>query len=294
MITPKPFPHRFVRAFALVLAGLLAAPLSAQSQRMAVSRNKVTPDPEQENRLPPELRDLGWEQNLGAAVPENLVFTDHNGNEVEFADLLGKQPVILAPVYYECPMLCSLVLDGVTRGLKPLKFGVGDEFRVVALSIDPREDAELAAATRQSAISRYGRDEADPEAWTFLTGEKVQIDQLTDAVGFKYAYDERTGLYNHAGGVVLLTPDGRVSRYFYGVDYAPRDLRLGLVEAADEKIGNVVDQILLFCYQYDPALGKYSTAVTNIVRAAGVLTVVAMALFILMMLRREQKEPAHA
>lgn len=285
--------RRRVLGLFCVLVALMGVGASAQQKKMAVSRQKITPDPEQENRLPRELRDIGWDQNIGQSIPLDLEFTDQGGNRIELAELFQDRPVLLAPVYFECPMLCSLVLDGIVRGLKPLKFLPGQEFEVVAVSFDPNETAELADLSRNTAVARYGRSKG-MDGWTFLTGEQDQIAALMAALGMNYRYDEETDLWAHPGGVVLLSPDGMISRYFYGVDYAPKDLRLGLVEASENKIGSIVDQVVLFCYQYDPVIGKYSVFALNLVRLGGILTVLALAIFVIRMLRAERRERAAA
>ena len=263
--------------------------LWAQTQSLTVSRQKVTPDPTQEANLPRQLRDLGWEQQIGRRIPSELQFTRQDGSAVKLADLVGERPVVLAPVYYDCPMLCSLVLDGVVRGLKPLNFQSGQDFDVVAVSFDPGETPELAQRSLNTALARYGEDKSDDgSGWSFLTGDEANVSALMDSIGFRYRYDPQTDEYAHAGGVVLLTQDGTISRYFYGVDFAPKDLRLGLVEASENQLGSVVDQVLLFCYQYDPAIGKYSALSMNIIRVAGVLTVLLLGGFIFRMLRKER------
>lgn len=286
-----------VRAVSVFTVGALlcVAAVAAQTQSMTVSRQKVTPDPEQENKLPLELRELGWDQRIGAPVPKDLTFRDQDGNSVALGDLLGERPVLFAPVYFECPMLCSLVLDGVVRGLKPLAFEPGADFDVVALSFDPGETPEMAQMSLRTALARYGKNKAgDGSGWHFLTGDEQAVGAMMDAVGFNYRYNADTDEYAHAGGVVLLTPDGQISRYFYGVDYAPKDLRLGLVEASQNKLGSVVDQVLLFCYQYDPVVGKYSALTLRIIQVAGVLTVLVLATFVVGMLRAERRQAAAA
>ncbi len=285
--------HRRVIVLLSLLLTLLSVAASAQQKKMAVSRKKVTPDPEQENRLPRELREIGWDQNIGQNIPLDLEFTDQDGNLIQLGELFQDRPVLLAPVYFECPMLCSLVLDGIVRGLKPLKFLPGQEFEVVAVSFDPDEDAELADLSRNTALARYGRSKGT-DGWTFLTGEQDQIAPLMAALGMNYRFNEETDLWAHPGGVVLLSPDGMISRYFYGVDYAPKDLRLGLVEASENKVGSIVDQVVLFCYQYDPVIGKYSMVALNVVRLGGILTVLALAIFIVRMLRAEKRQRATA
>jgi protein SCO1/2 len=196
--------------------------------------------------------------------------------------------VLLAPVYYDCPMLCSLVLDGVVRALKPLRLLPGEDFEVLAVSFDARDTPEKASASRKTALDRYRRPESEP-GWHFLVGDEREVARLMDAVGFRYRFDPESGEFAHAGAVILLTPDGRVARYFYGVEYPSKDLRLGLVEASEGRIGNIVDQVMLFCYRYDPQLGRYSATTMTVVRAFGVLTVLAIATFVTTMLLRERR-----
>lgn len=281
----------------LLLASMAVA-VHAQVQSLAVSRTKVTPDPEQEQRLPGPLRDLEWDQRMGELLPLDTRFVDHSGAAVTLGDFFGERPVLIAPVYYECPMLCSLVLDGVVRGVKPLKFVPGEEFDIVAISFDPREGPDSADRSRKTALARYGGSTEGGTGWHFLTGDQESIDRVMNAIGFKWEWDEKTGQFAHAGGIVIATPEGRLSRYFYGVDYASRDLRLGFVEAAANKIGNVVDQVLLFCFQYDPVIGEYSALTLRLVRIAGVLTVLLLAGFVITMVRRDRRrnleEAAHA
>jgi protein SCO1/2 len=214
-----------------------------------------------------------------------------SGREVRLGDYLGDRPVLLQLAYYRCPMLCPIVLGGLVSSLKPLAFDVGREFDVVVVSIDPSESPADASERKRDALSRYERPGTE-QGWHFLTGSPESIRALTDAVGFRYAWDEKSRQYAHAAGVVLLTPDGRVSRYFFGAEFSPRDVRLGLVEATSNRIGGVVDQVLLFCFHYDPALGRYSAATMNAVRAAGVLTVLALGAFIFWNVRRDLR-PAH-
>lgn len=270
---------RLLRQAAVALAATaLASSAFGQTQTMAVPKLKPG-EYKPVAELPNAVKDLGFDQKLGAQVPLDTEFTDSNGNQVELASFFNDRPVILAPVYYECPMLCSLVLDGIVRGIKPLQFSPGTEFDVLAISFDHEESFESAAMTRDGILSRYRR-EGTEGGWHFLTGDEASVSAIMDAVGFKYEYNPQTDLWGHAGGVVVLTPEGEVSRYFYGVDYAPKDLRLGLLDASDGKIGSLVDQVLLFCYQYDPAVGKYSASILNIIRAVGVLTVVLLVTFI--------------
>lgn len=234
------------------------------------------------------LKEIGLDQNLDTQIPLDLTFTDEKGRTVSIGDLLGDRPALLTLVYYECPMLCTQILNGLTRSLRVLSFDVGKEFDVITVSIDPGETSSLAAAKKEEYVKRYGRVSAD-RGWHFLTGRQDQIDRLAQAVGFRYQYDPETDLYLHASGIMLLTPEGKLARYFYGVEYAPKDVRLGLIEASQGRIGSAVDQLLLLCYQYDPSTGKYGLVIMNSVRIAGGLTVVTIVSFIVLMLRRERR-----
>jgi protein SCO1/2 len=239
-----------------------------------------------QNERPALLRDVGIDQRLNEQVPLDLRFRDEAGRTVRLGDYFGRKPVILALVYYECPMLCTEVLNGLVGSLKVLSFDVGNQFTVVTVSFNPRETPALAAAKKAAYLGRYARPGA-AGGWHFLTGEEPSIAALTRAVGFHYTYDPKTNQYAHAAGIMVLTPQGKISRYFYGIEYAPRDLRLGLVEASANKIGSPIDQLLLFCYHYDPAIGKYSAIVMNFVRLGGVITMLALGTLILVLLRRD-------
>ena len=239
--------------------------------------------------LPQPLQEVRFDQQLGKLVPLELPFRDTEGRDVVLADYFGEKPVVLALVYFECPMLCTMVLNGLTAALKTIDFTPGQEFEVVAVSFDATETPELAAANRAGYLQRYGRPETE-DGWHFLTGEQDAIQELTDSVGFKYVYDEESGQFAHAAGIMILTPDGRLARYFYGVEYPARDIRLGLVEAADEKIGSFSDQVLLYCFHYDPVVGGYTAVTMNIVRLAALATMLAIGLFVLVHLRRDRKQ----
>ena len=232
--------------------------------------------------------DVGIEQKLNDNIPLDLEFTDELGRPVKLSQFFGQKPVVLSLVYYECPMLCTQILNGLLRSLKVLSLDVGEDFEVITLSIDPAETHQLANAKRREYTIRYDRDGAE-DGWHFLTGEEDQIAALADAVGFRYEYDAETDLYIHASGIMVLTPEGKLARYFYGIEYAPKDMRLGLVEASQNKIGSPVDQLLLLCYRYDPATGKYGFVIMNSIRVGGFLTVAALAAFITIMIRRERR-----
>ncbi|HEY9435610.1 MAG TPA: cytochrome c oxidase subunit II [Blastocatellia bacterium] len=232
--------------------------------------------------------DIGFDQRLDEQVPLDLAFRDEGGKTVRLGDYFNRKPVILALVYYQCPMLCNQELNGLAGGLKALPFDAGKEFEVVVVSINPRETSDLAAAKKDGYMRDYGRADA-ASGWHFLTGDPKPIDALTRAVGFRYAYDSMLNQYAHASGVVVLTPKGRVARYFYGVEYAPRDLRFGLIEAAEDRIGTPVDQVLLLCYQYDPKTGKYSAAVMKSLRLGGVVTVIGVAALLFALNRKAKR-----
>lgn len=237
--------------------------------------------------LPAIFKDVGFDQRLNEPVPLDAVFRDEAGQPVRLGDYLGQKPVILALIYYRCTTLCPMILDGLVRSLHALSFDIGKQFSIVTLSFDPRETPALAAAKKAEYVKRYGRPGA-ADGWHFLTGDEPAIQRLTKAVGFRYVYDDKTDQYAHAAGILMLTPQGRVARYFYGIDYSPRDLRLGLIEAAANTIGNPIDQVLLYCYHYDPLTGKYGLIVMNVLRLAGLATVLILGAFILVMLRRER------
>jgi len=237
--------------------------------------------------LPGPLAQIGFDQRLGEALPLDLVMRDAEGREVELAALFGDRPVILAPVYYTCPMLCGMVLNGLVTSLKTLPFEPGTDYEVVAFSFDPSDGAEEASSRKANATARFGRGK-EVDGFNFLTGDQAAIDRLTQAIGFRYARDGDSGEFAHTAGLVLATPEGRIARQLFGVEYAPRDLRLGLVEAGEGRIGGLVDTVLLYCFHYDPAIGKYSAITMNMVRLGGVVTLLALASFVLLMLWRER------
>ncbi len=223
--------------------------------------------------LPPTLRNIGVDQRLNTQIPLNLAFRDEAGGELPLSTYFGSRPVVLALVYYQCPMLCTQVLNGLVMSLRTMSLESGRDFEVVVVSIDPTETPELAAKKKAEYLRRYAKGSA---GWHFLTGAEPRIKELAQTVGFRYAYDPKTKQYAHASAIMVVTPSGRLSHYFYGIEYAPRELRLGLVEASENKIGSPVDQVLLYCYHYDPSTGKYSATVMNIVRLAGVVTLLIL------------------
>jgi protein SCO1 len=225
-------------------------------------------------------------QKLGSQIPLDLMFRDETGKVVRLREYFGKKPVLLNFVYYECPMLCPMVLEGTTTMLAQLKFNVGEEFEVVTISIDPRDKPARALELKDKYIKRYGRL-GSASGWHFLTAHETAIKTITDATGFQYAYDGKADQFAHGAALLVLTPEGKMSRYFYGFEFRPRDVRLAIVEASSNKIGTVADQILLLCYHYDPSIGKYSRNAMSFMRAGGVATVLALGGFIFVMFRRE-------
>jgi protein SCO1/2 len=242
----------------------------------------------QEPKIDP-TRDIGIDQEvgLGKPLPLDARFVDEEGRPVRLGDLIGERPVILALVYYECPMLCTLVLNGLVSCLKVVDFDAGTDFDVVVISIDPTETPELAQRKKKSYVAAYGRP-ATAAGWHFLCGEQAEIARVAKAAGFRYVYDEDRDEYAHAAGIMVATPEGRLSRYFFGIEFPPRDLRLGLVEASDGRIGSVVDSVLLFCFHYDPTTGRYGFVIQNVIRLLGGLTLLVLAVFVVRSLRRER------
>ena len=240
-----------------------------------------------QNIEPDAFQEIGIDQYLDEQIPLDLTFRDEAGVEVRLGDYFGSKPVLLSMVYYECPMLCGQVLNGLLQSLQILEFDVGDEFEVVTVSFDPGEGPEMAAKKKRTYIKGYAREGAEA-GWHFLTGDRDSINKLAKAVGFRYEYDAETDNYIHGSGIMVLTPSGKLSRYFYGIDYPPKDLRLGLIESAAERIGNPVDQLLLLCYNYDPHTGKYGLVIMNTLRVAGVATVAVLAVVIVAAVRRDR------
>jgi protein SCO1/2 len=237
--------------------------------------------------LPGALIGVGIDQKLDEQVPLYTMLKDEAGRDVPLSTYFSKgKPVLLVPVYYRCPMLCTQILTGVESTLKAVAFDPGKDFEVVAVSIDPKDTPELAAAKKQTYLHRYARPNT-ANGWHFLTGSEANVRPLMDAIGYHYKYDPKTDQYAHASGIMVLTPDGRVSRYFYGVEYAPRDVRLGLVEASQNKIGSPVDAVLLFCFHYDPATGKYGAIAMNLLRASAALFALIGGTFLLIVIRRD-------
>ena len=282
------FAPRLIRrtvAIAAMSAVVSAAPAIAQ-----VGVTSPAPgDPS--SARPGILSKIKIDQHLDTQLPLDLPFVDEDGQKVRLGDYFGKRPVILALVYYECPMLCTQVLNGLVTALTVMNFEPGREFDVVAVSFNPREGPGLASQKKAAYVERYGRPHT-ANGWHFLTGEESSIKQLTEAVGFRYEYDDAIKQYAHGAAIEVLTPKGHISKYFFGIEFSARDLRLGLIEASDERIGTAIDDFLLFCYHYDPATGKYGAAVLRLVRLGGICTVLAFLSFLTISLRRERRAGA--
>jgi len=268
------------------MSSVLALPLCAQQAGSAGLQ--PSSDGSTRNERPPILQQVGIDQHLNEQLPLNLRFRDEAGKDVTLGDYFHQRPVILALVYYRCPMLCGEVLNGLTSSLNILKFDLGRDFDVVTVSIDPRETPDVAAKIKEVYLRRYGRHLATSEqGWHFLTGTQDQIDQLAKAVGFRYVYDPRINQYAHASGIQVVTPEGKLSQYYFGIEYSPKDLRLGLIEASKNRIGTVVDKLILYCYHYDPTTGHYGAIAMRVLRIGGVVTVLLLGGFIITMARRD-------
>jgi len=270
-----------VRAiFGFAVLALAASAAHAQTVPSNVGPTAAT--------LPPALQNVGFEPHLNAQMPLDLPFRDESGRSVQLRQYFGQKPVVLAFVYYGCPMLCNQVQQGVVGTLRMLSFNPGMDYEVVFISFDSRETPDMAAEKKKGVVSHFRRSGTEA-GWHFLTGSQESIDAATRAANFRYNFSAKTNLFAHASGVIVLTPDGRISRYFYGVEYPGRDMRLGLVEASAGKIGTPIDHVLLFCYQYDPSTATYSTAILRIIRLGGILTILCIVGGILIFRRRDAR-----
>jgi len=237
--------------------------------------------------LPAMVRGVGIDQNLNAQMPLELTFKDETGQTVRLGQYFRQKPVVLALVYYECPMLCDMVLNGLTHTMEQVTLDIGKDFDVVTISFNPRETWQLAAAKKANYVEKYQRKGA-AQGWHFLTGSEENIKKVADTAGFHYKYDPVSKQFAHAAGIMVLTPEGKISRYFYGIEYKPRDFRLALVESSKNKIGSAVDAILLFCYHYDPMTGKYGVVISRVIRTAGSATVLALGMLLFVLIRRDR------
>lgn len=285
--------HR-LKLFAVIIVLLIIGNVSAQKTEHYNSPlySPKTYDPNEvgvSNGLPSVLQKVGIEQKLNEQLPLEAVFKDENGKEVKLGEYFGKErPVILALVYYECPMLCNEVLNGLTGSLKSLTFDTGKDFDVVAISFDASENdkPELTKNKKESYMKRYGRPGTE-NGWHFLTGTQGEIDKVTKAVGFNYQWDEQSKQFAHAGGIMFATPEGKLSRYLYGIDYAPKDIKFAVMESAENKIGSSAEQLMLYCYHYDPATGKYGLSIMKIMRLGGVVTLIGLGAMFFVFWRRK-------
>jgi protein SCO1/2 len=265
---------------ALALASLFAGSVSVSAQTVPGGVGAAS------NGLPPALRNVGFEPPLNGQLPLATHFKDEVGREVALSDYFHGKPVVLALVYYGCPMLCNQVEQGVVGSLKMLSFNPGTDYEVVFVSFDSRESADMAAQKKTAALGHFQRPQT-AGGWHFLTGTQDSIDAVTQAANFRYSFDAKTNIFAHASGILLLTPDGRISRYFYGVEYPSRDMRLGLVDASAGKIGNPIDHLLLYCFQYDPSTARYSATILRIIRIGGLFTIFTIVAGILIFRRRD-------
>jgi protein SCO1/2 len=268
-------PRPISGVFALLLSASVAMAQAVPSNTGPAAQN-----------MPAVLQNVGFEPPLNAHLPLDLAFRDETGRNVQLREYFTQKPVLLALVYYGCPMLCNQTEQGVVGSLRMLSFNPGRDYEVVFVSFDPRESPGMAAQKKESAMTHFRRPET-ASGWHFLTGTKESIDALTKGANFRYSFDQKSNLFAHASGIMLLTPDGRISRYFYGVEYPSRDVRLGLVDASEGKIGTPVDRALLFCYQYDPTSARYSASILKIIRLAGVLTILGLVAGMLIFRRRD-------
>jgi protein SCO1/2 len=263
---------------------LMTGVVSAQGDAPGLRPSSGPPS----NQVPGPLANVGFEQKLDTQLPLDLPFTDEDGRAVKLGDYFGRKPVVLAFVYYECPMLCTQVLNGLESALRVLDESAGREYSVVTVSFDARETAVLAAGKKKVYLERYGRPES-AAGWHFLTGSQASIDALTSAAGFHYAWDEASQQFAHASGIIVATPAGRLSRYFFGIEYSPRDVKFALMESSLERIGSLADQLLLYCYHYDPKTGNYGFVAMRAVRIGGAVTLLALVGFVFVSIRRDHR-----
>ena len=292
MMASKPYRYAAVAAGLIAIAVLIAMPGEAYGQEgdsgPAVMKDIGSGPGLDASATPEILKHVGIEQNIGVSLPLDLEFNDETGTPVSLGSYFGDKPVILTLVYYDCPMLCTEVLNGLNRSLAPLNYSIGEEFKVVTVSFDPRESPTLASQKKAVYTQRYGRP-GTGEGWHFLTGEAAAIDALTESVGFNYVYDETEGQFVHGSAIMIISPKGTVSHYFFGIEYPSEDIRLAIIESSEEKLGNVFDQIMLYCFNYDPEQGRYGVAIMNAMRLAGLVTLLAMGSFMVVMFKRDRR-----
>lgn len=278
----------------LIFAAAIPAQKNEHYNSPLYSPRKYDPSRSTSSGLPEPLKKVGIDQKLNSQLPFDAVFTDATGKKVKLGDYFSRgKPVILALVYFECPMLCNEVLNGMTGSLKALSFEVGKEFDVIALSFDTRENAKpnLAKNKKESYVERYNRPESK-DGWHFLTGEQSEIDKVTEAVGFNYTFDEKSNQFAHAAGIMIATPEGKLSRYLYGIDYSPKDIKFSLMESSKNRIGNAAEQLYLYCYHYDPSTGRYGFAILNVLRLAGIATLLGLGVMFFVFWRKNKNAGA--
>ena len=263
---------------------LMSAVVSAQGNAPGVRPDPAMPS----QQVPPALSTVSFEQRLNEQLPLDLEFKDESGRTVKLGEYFGRKPVVLTFVYYECPMLCTQVLNGLESSLRVINESIGQEFDVVTVSFDPKETPVLAAGKKKAYLERYQRPSAE-RGWHFLTGSQASIAALTQAAGFNYSWDEASHQFAHASGIVVTTPTGKVARYFFGIDYSPRDVKFALIESSNERIGTLAERLLLYCYHYDPATGNYGFMAMRAVRLGGAVTLVTLVGFVFVSLRRERR-----
>jgi protein SCO1 len=290
---PSTHPTRTYRlAAALIAATICALPAarsSAQISSAPASAGYKREPGMSASQVPAALREIGFDQNLDQRVPLDVVFRDERGVAVQLGDYFGRRPVVLVFAYYDCPMLCTQVINGLSSALGVLSLKPGEDFEIVTVSFNPADTPASASAKKAMYLERYKRDGA-AASWHFLTGEQPSIDRLTKAAGFRYVWDAPTKQFAHPSGIIVLTPDGRLARYLFGIEYGPRDLRYAIVEASDGRVGNAADALLLYCYHYDPMSGRYGLVVMRVLRLAGGATVLALGTFVFVMVRREKRD----
>ncbi len=283
-------PQSSPRLFWFLISAIFA--FSAVKQHAQMAAGPATAGYKQEpgvvsSTLPAPLREIGFDQNIDQLLPLDTTFRDEAGTTVHLGDYFGKRPVVLVFAYYDCPMLCTMVINGLSSALGVLSLNPGKDFEIVTVSFNPRDTPASATAKKAAYLERYRRP-GSAEGWHFLTGDQPQIDRVTKAAGFRYVWDEQTKQYAHPSGIIVATPDGRLAKYLFGIEYGPRDLRLAIVEASQGKVGTAADALLLYCYHYDPMTGRYGLAIMRAVRIAGAATVLAIGTFIVIMVRRER------
>ena len=279
-------------AFVFLVSFVVSAQTPALAQTSGPAASGYRRDPGiTASAVPAPLREIGFDQNLDHLVPLDTVFRDEGGRTVRLGDYFGRRPVVLLFAYYDCPMLCTQVINGLSSALGVLSLEPGKDFEIVTVSFNPKDTPATASAKKATYLERYHRPGADT-AWHFLSGDQSSIDRLTKAAGFRYVWDAQTKQFAHPTGVIVLTPEGRLARYLFGIEYGPRNLRFALVEASAGRVGSAVDSLLLYCYHYDPATGRYGLVIMRAMRIGGAVTVLTLVAFIVVMLRKERHAAA--